>query len=136
VQGNGNIFVQPQGSGAVFTVEPNNGIALRVTDPSGAQQVFQVDGVNKRTIIGLGDGTGHFTANGVSNTDTEGLVTCAASTVTKTFAQAFTSTPTIVVSDETTAGGARVSAKSASAFTVTCTGATDVVDYFVFGNPN
>lgn len=71
-----------------------------------------------------------------ANNDKAGVVTCAGNTVTKTFANPYVSTPVIFVSDETTAGGARVSAKSASAFTVTCTGATDVVDYIVMGNPN
>jgi hypothetical protein len=64
------------------------------------------------------------------------VLTCAAGTASWTFALAYTSTPVILVSDETTAGGARVSAKSNTGFTVTCTGATDVVDYFVIGNPN
>jgi hypothetical protein len=71
-----------------------------------------------------------------ANKDFAGVATCAASTVTVAFANAFTSTPAIFVSDETTTGGARVSTKSNAAFTVTCTGATDVLDYIVVGNPN
>ncbi len=78
---------------------------------------------------------GHLT-QAAANGDKAGVLTCAIGTVTKTFSTAYSSTPVIVISDETTVGGANVSTKSASAFTVTCTGLTDVVDYFVIGNPN
>jgi hypothetical protein len=71
-----------------------------------------------------------------ATSDLAGVLTCAASTASLTFATAYASTPTIVVSDETTTGGARVSAKSNTAFTITCTGATDVVAYHTIGNPN
>jgi hypothetical protein len=42
----------------------------------------------------------------------------------------------VIVFDETTKGGANLSAISASAFTVSCTGATDALDYLTMGNPN
>jgi hypothetical protein len=48
----------------------------------------------------------------------------------------FTSQPAILVFDETTAGGAKLSAKSKSGFTVSCTGTTDRFDWMVVGNPN
>jgi hypothetical protein len=84
------------------------------------------------TVITAGQ---HFNQSAATS-DLAGTLTCAAGTVSRTFTTAFTSTPIIVVSDETTAGGAKVSAKSNTAFTVTCTGATDAIDYQVIGNPN
>jgi hypothetical protein len=48
----------------------------------------------------------------------------------------YANTPSIIVSDETTAGGAKVSTKSVSGFTVTCTGASDAFDWIAVGNPN
>lgn len=86
--------------------------------------------------IGFGTDKGQHVVSQAAQADSWGVATCAASTVTITFTRAYTSTPAIVVSDETAAGGARVSAKSNSAFTITCSGATDVVDYFTGGNPN
>lgn len=71
-----------------------------------------------------------------ANGDNSGVLTCVASSASKTFATAYTSTPVILLEDDTVLGGARVSAKSNTAFTVTCSGATDVVEYFTYGNPN
>lgn len=88
-----------------------------------------------RTLKIGNDNFTHLTMSSANN-DIAGTLTCATSTVTKTFAVAYTSTPTIVLEDDTTTGGARVSTKSNTAFTVTCTGATDVVEYIVIGNPN
>jgi hypothetical protein len=86
--------------------------------------------------FGFATDKGQHLVSQAAQADSWGVATCAASTVTVTFTRAYTSTPTIVVSDETSAGGARVSAKSNSSFTITCSGATDVVDYFTGGNPN
>jgi hypothetical protein len=97
--------------------------------------------INLKTPLSVGLGVGvastglHLTLN-AANEDTAGKLTCAASTVTKTFATAFTSTPTVIVFDETTKGGANLTAISNTAFTVSCTGATDALDYIVVGNPN
>jgi hypothetical protein len=52
------------------------------------------------------------------------------------FQAAYNNTPVIIVFDETTHGGASLSAKSNTAFTVTCTGASDVFDWIVIGNLN
>ena len=71
-----------------------------------------------------------------ANNDVGGTVSCSASTVTVPFTRAYANSPVIVVSDDTTSGGAHVSARSGSSFTITCTGATDQVDYMVLGNPN
>ena len=66
-----------------------------------------------------------------------GVTSCTTSTFTVTMTKLkYNSTPVIIVSDETTSGGARVSAKSATSFSVACTGASDVVDWATFGNPN
>jgi hypothetical protein len=86
--------------------------------------------------FGFASTKGQHLVSQAAQADSWGVATCAANTVTVTFTTAYTSTPAIVVSDETAAGGARVSAKSNSAFTITCSGATDVVDYFTGGNPN
>src|SRR5208282_924539 len=66
-----------------------------------------------------------------------GTSACVTSTKAITFAApvAFTSTPVILVFDETTAGGAKLTAKSNTGFTVSCTGATDAFDWIVVGNP-
>lgn len=71
-----------------------------------------------------------------SNNDRSGKLTCSASTITKTFATPYTSTPTVLVFDETNKGGVNLTAISPSAFTASCTGATDSLDYLVLGNPN
>jgi hypothetical protein len=86
-------------------------------------------------LVQIGAGAHIVEPTGSSNNDVSGKVTCSSGTVTKTFATAYTSTPVVVLSDETTAGGAKTS-PSNTGFTVTCTGASDVVDYLVFGNPN
>jgi hypothetical protein len=67
--------------------------------------------------------------------DVAGVVTLVSGTKVVTFTTAFASTPVCVVSDETTAGAARVSAKSASSITISG-GTTDVVSYICVGNPN
>jgi hypothetical protein len=86
-------------------------------------------------ILNLGNTSSRITAQAAPG-DLAGTLTCAASTATKTFTTAYTSTPTILVFDETTKGGVNLTAKSATAFTVSCTGATDALDYIVIGNPN
>jgi hypothetical protein len=78
---------------------------------------------------------GHFNTNSSTN-DLAGASACSTSTKAITFTTPFTSTPVIVVSDEAVTGGARVSAKSHSGFTVTCTGASDSFDWIAVGNPN
>jgi hypothetical protein len=64
-----------------------------------------------------------------------GVSACSSSTKAITFT-AFTSQPVILVFDESTKGGANLSAKSTSGFTVSCTGASDIFDWQVIGNPN
>lgn len=93
------------------------------------------------TLQGWGnDFGGPLTVTGtVSNAPSEqGSVTCAASTATITFHSPVTyrSNPVVLLTDNTTAGGARISAETTSTATVTCTGATDVVVYSVTPNPN
>jgi hypothetical protein len=73
---------------------------------------------------------------GAANGDVAGASACASGAKTITFANAYSSTPVILIFDETTHGGASITAKSASSFAVACTGASDAFDYLVIGNPN
>ncbi|MGH9702035.1 MAG: hypothetical protein ACRD4K_01570, partial [Candidatus Acidiferrales bacterium] len=70
-----------------------------------------------------------------SGNDVAGTVTLVSGSKVVTFTTAFASTPVCVVSDETAAGAAKVSAKSASSITISG-GTTDVVSYICVGNPN
>jgi hypothetical protein len=130
-------------SGATINCSPGGGVC---TFGPGVNAALILGGggagpVNLKTSgsIGLGVGIGstglHLNLN-AANEDIAGKLTCAGSTATKTFSTAFTSTPTVIVFDETTKGGANLTAISNSAFTVSCTGATDALDYIVVGNPN
>lgn len=92
-------------------------------------------GGSSSDVIQFGDVSTHLT-QATSNTDIAGVLTCSSGTAGRTFSTSFASPPVVIVSDETTAGGARVSAKGATSFTVTCAGASDIVDYVVIGNPN
>jgi hypothetical protein len=96
-------------------------------DPSGGNTISDTNNV----YVGK---SGHL--NQSASGDLAGVKTCSSGSFSVTFNTAYASTPVIIVSDETTAGGARVSAKSGSSFTVTCSGASDVVDWATFGNPN
>lgn len=81
---------------------------------------------------------GHITHGIVAgvNQDNWGTAVCAASTVTVTFTRAFTTaTYQVILTDQTTAGGAKAGTKNTGSFVITCTGATDSVDYLVLGNP-
>lgn len=143
-------LLAPAGSDAApsysFSATPTIGFAVVggvLTLVGGGGPSVQIDattGQHKWLFSG-----GNLQANGTvgqhilfqaAQSDASGVATCVASTVTVTFNTAYASTPTIMLTDETTTGGARVSAKSNSAFTITCTGATDVVDYLTFGNPS
>lgn len=65
-----------------------------------------------------------------------GVSACVSGTMTIPLPITYHSQPSILVFDETTAGGIKLSAKSRSSFTVSCTGATDAFDWVVVGNPN
>jgi len=65
-----------------------------------------------------------------------GTATCSSGSKGITFNTAYRSQPVIMVFDETTGGGARISSKSTSGFTVACAGSSDVFDWIVIGNPN
>lgn len=121
------------GGGNCIIAPSANGITLLGGGGAGS--------VTFRTNNTIGIGVGvtspgvHLTLN-AANEDIAGTLTCSGGTISKTFSTAYTSTPTILIEDDTTIGGARVSAKSNTAFTVTCTGATDAITYFTIGNPN
>jgi hypothetical protein len=78
---------------------------------------------------------GHMNQS-AANSDFAGVSACSSGAQTIVFANAYSSTPVIIIFDETTHGGASLSAKSASSFAVICTGASDAFDYIVVGNPN
>jgi hypothetical protein len=61
---------------------------------------------------------------------------CVAGSKAISFATPFSSGPVVLVFDETTAGGTKLSGKSASGFTVNCAGPTDTFDWVAIGNPN
>jgi len=65
-----------------------------------------------------------------------GTSACSGSIKTIILPITYNSQPAIFVFDETTKGGASLSAKSTSGFAVSCAGATDVFDWMVVGNPN
>jgi hypothetical protein len=65
-----------------------------------------------------------------------GTSSCSGATKTISLPITYGTQPVILVFDETTKGGANLSAKSTSGFTVSCAGATDVFDWMVIGNPN
>ncbi len=64
-----------------------------------------------------------------------GVSTCSSHTKAISLPRKYASQPVILVFDETTNGGASLSAKSTSGFTVSCTGASDIFDWQVIGNP-
>jgi len=65
-----------------------------------------------------------------------GTSACSHGTKTITLPITYGSQPSILVFDETTPGGTKLSAKSTSGFTVSCSGATDAFDWMVVGNPD
>jgi hypothetical protein len=105
-----------------------------------------VGGVASPTVYGINEVTNNRNQLGplgqVAANLWAGTTSCFSNTFAITFpttgnnAMSFTNVPTIVVSDSTTMGGARVSARSTTGFTVTCYGITDSVDWIVIGNPN
>lgn len=127
------------GSGVGIMSFGSNGVDLCANSVRVLQAVGSTGDIALEATTGslfFSGGKGQHIKTQAATSDVAGVLTCAASTASLTFTTAYTSTPVIVVSDETTAGGVRVSAKSNTAFTVTCTGATDVVDYITVGNPN
>lgn len=157
--GNANITVAPSGqniNGAGSNVAVYQGLAFVVSDgmnyflspltTASTNNVLVGNGIHSTTNVEVDiNTTGSslifegakdkiFMANATN--DISGTTSCSSSTFTKTFSSSYTSTPVIVISDETTAGGAKVTSRSNSAFTVTCTGASDAVDWIVTGAPN
>lgn len=65
-----------------------------------------------------------------------GTTACSSGTAVVTFGTSYASQPVILIFDETTPGGIKLSAKSTSGFTASCTGDSDVFDWIVVGNPD
>jgi len=64
-----------------------------------------------------------------------GTSACISSTKNIAFSIPYNATPVIVVFDETTGGGATLSSKANTGFTVACSGASDAFDWIAIGNP-
>jgi hypothetical protein len=77
--------------------------------------------------------TDHFNQNNPNRL--AGTSACATGTQTITFAGQFASPPAVLLFDETTKGGISLTMKSTWGFTASCTGASDVFDWIVIGNP-
>jgi hypothetical protein len=65
-----------------------------------------------------------------------GTSACSSGAQTVTFPSPFVSPPALLVFDETTKGGISLAGKGTWGFIVSCTGASDVFDWIVIGNPN
>lgn len=65
-----------------------------------------------------------------------GTAICSSSSATLTFSPAFASNPTIIATDANPSATAHISARSTSGATITCSGASDTVDWLAIGNPN
>jgi hypothetical protein len=77
--------------------------------------------------------------SGAANNDGAGIVTFSASTtVSKTYASAYASTPVVVITPVTPAGvSVTLTSSSNTGFTLTASGSTSIsVNYMVCGNPN
>lgn len=118
-----------------FTIKGNgSGSSFVNVNSVSSVQNFSISGSSD--LLTIGGSAGMHVNQNTANSDFAGKLTCATSTVTKTFSTSFTSTPVVILFDETTKGGANLTAISNTAFTVSCTGATDALDYIVIGNAN
>jgi hypothetical protein len=125
---------ESQGAGSgLTTIEQNQIITpqLVLSSPlSGAVSSTTAVTASANKVINL-PSVGQASANRFSGTSS-----CSGSTMTISLPITYASQPVILVFDETTKGGANLSARSTSGFTVSCAGATDVFDWMVIGNPN
>jgi hypothetical protein len=76
----------------------------------------------------------HFNQNTANHV--AGTSACSSGTQTINFPGQFASPPALVLFDETTKGGVSLTGKGTWGFIVSCTGASDVFDWIVVGNPN
>ncbi len=65
-----------------------------------------------------------------------GTSACLSGAQTIAFPGPYASPPVVLLFDETTKGGINLTAKATWGFEVSCTGASDVFDWIVIGNPN
>jgi hypothetical protein len=125
---------ESQGAGSgLTTIEQNQIITpqlVLISPLSGAVSSTTAVTASANKVINL-PSVGQASANRFSGTSS-----CSGSTMTLSLPITYASQPVILVFDETTKGGANLSARSTSGFTVSCAGATDVFDWMVIGNPN
>jgi hypothetical protein len=120
-------------TGNIFVDDVYFGQGSALTNPSAGLLADSANGGTSNVNGGLSIAQ-HLNQPG-ANADLAHKFTLASGTASYTFSTAFGSTPVCLVSDETTAGGARLSALSTTAYTITG-GTTDVVDVVCVGNPN
>lgn len=141
IAGTGNedmTWIGPSISNLYVTFNCTAGCATTFANSAGTKQLLLSDGTyDAKTNPELALVKGHI-AHGTtgSNADNWGTAACSTNTVTVTFATAFSNaTYQVLLTDQTTAGGAKAGTKNTGSFVITCTGASDSVDYLVLGNP-
>jgi hypothetical protein len=139
------------GSGTCLNISPQG------TGNNNASQIIQFNSMNSDGTVEGGqiyldapgnlhlssasgdvDATSRFatsTLNQISASQFAGTSECSGGTKTINLPITYSRQPAILVFDETTAGGVKLTAKSTSDFTVSCTGAADSFDWMVVGNP-
>lgn len=95
--------------------------------------------ISSGTFVNLGGNTftGAFSSSGgnfTAHSGEAGQITLSGGTGTITFVGTYIQTPIVVISDETTAGGAKVTAVGTTTATING-GTSDVVDFIVTPNP-
>lgn len=126
----GSMSVNAVGTGSVAI----NGVANSSTGPF----LMESGGATPTTVASI-DTLGDITGTAIwqlSANKFAGVSTCSSSTRTITLPITYSSQPVILLSDETTTGGAKISSKSLGNFTVACSGTSDVFDWAVIGDPN
>jgi len=116
------------GSGTLIKVDQNSiplATPLVISGLVGVNFYEDTSGLMRPAIFGQ-----------VAAADFAGVSACSGNTKAISLPYTYANQPAIFVFDESTKGGANLSAKSTSGFTVSCTGAADVFDWFVVGNPN
>jgi len=121
-----------------FTLNCIAGCSNSFVSSTGTKQFLVATNGNAATVNpDFGLVSGHIAhTTGAGGTDGWGTLTCSSSSATYTFQVAqSTATYKVILTDQTTTGGAKVSSRATGSFTIACSGASDSVDYLVLGNP-
>ena len=129
----------PSASEPIQFLSHNSGGTLFVnqigSDSSGNLNLTASNVVASGNLTAAGSLTTYSQLQVVAN-QYAGSTACVSSTKAISLPITYANQPAILVFDETTKGGANLTAKSTSGFTVSCSGASDVFDWMVVGNPN